>query len=145
MQTCIEWLFKPETLLIKIIHLVKVSVFNSQFQNIPYNLVSEPLIGLIQQSSSLRISAEKMTTKGSFVQPAIPRFDGHYDHWSMLMENFLRTKEYWELIEPGYVEPASGATQIEAQQKKNNELKLKDLKVKNYLFQEIDQLFSTPL
>ncbi|GKE35563.1 retrovirus-related pol polyprotein from transposon TNT 1-94, partial [Tanacetum coccineum] len=25
-----------------------------------------------------------------FVQPAIPKFDGHYDHWSMLMENFLR-------------------------------------------------------
>ena len=30
----------------------------------------------------------------SFVQPAIPRFDGHYDHWAMLMENFLRSKEY---------------------------------------------------
>nr|DAD24124.1 TPA_asm: hypothetical protein HUJ06_025587 [Nelumbo nucifera] len=32
----------------------------------------------------------------NFVQPAIPRFDGHYDHWSMLMENFLRSKEYWQ-------------------------------------------------
>ena len=30
----------------------------------------------------------------NFVQPAIPKFDGHYDHWSMLMENFLRSKEY---------------------------------------------------
>ncbi|KAK6936358.1 Cleavage/polyadenylation specificity factor, A subunit, C-terminal [Dillenia turbinata] len=30
----------------------------------------------------------------NFVQPSIPRFDGHYDHWSMLMENFLRSKEY---------------------------------------------------
>ncbi|KAL5790264.1 hypothetical protein ACOSQ2_005152 [Xanthoceras sorbifolium] len=29
----------------------------------------------------------------NFVQPAIPRFDGHYDHWSMLMENFLRRTE----------------------------------------------------
>ena len=37
----------------------------------------------------------------SFVQPAIPRFDGHYDHWVMLMENFLRSKEYWDLIENG--------------------------------------------
>ncbi|KAL5830777.1 hypothetical protein ACOSQ3_016195 [Xanthoceras sorbifolium] len=27
----------------------------------------------------------------NFVQPAIPRFDGHYNHWSMLMENLLRT------------------------------------------------------
>ena len=30
----------------------------------------------------------------NFVQPAIPKFDGHYDHWSMLMENFIRSKEY---------------------------------------------------
>lgn len=81
-----------------------------------------------------------MTTKGSFVQPAIPRFDGHYDHWSMLMENFLRSKEYWELIEPGYVEPASGVVPTEAQRKKNDEMKLKDLKTKNYLFQEIDRI-----
>jgi hypothetical protein len=29
-----------------------------------------------------------------FVQPAIPRLDGYYNHWSMLMENFLRSKEY---------------------------------------------------
>ncbi|CAL2236258.1 unnamed protein product [Prunus armeniaca] len=48
-----------------------------------------------------------MTTEGSFIQPAIPRFDGHYDHWSMLMENFLRSKEFWGLVEPGYIEPAS--------------------------------------
>ncbi|KAF1883386.1 hypothetical protein Lal_00042295 [Lupinus albus] len=31
----------------------------------------------------------------SFVQPTISGFDGHYDHWSMLMENFMRSKEYW--------------------------------------------------
>jgi len=75
-----------------------------------------------------------MTTEGSFVQPAIPRFDGHYDHWSMLMENFLKSKEYWELIEPGYVQLESGAVQTDAQRKKNEEMKLKDLKTKNYLF-----------
>ena len=39
--------------------------------------------------------AEKMTTEGNFVQPSIPRFGGHYDHWSMLMENFLRSQELW--------------------------------------------------
>ncbi|CAL2255783.1 unnamed protein product [Prunus armeniaca] len=43
-----------------------------------------------------------MTGEGSsFVQPAIPRFDDHYDHWSMLMENFLRSKENWGLVENG--------------------------------------------
>lgn len=40
-----------------------------------------------------------MSSEGNFVQLAIPRFDGHYDHWSMLMENFLRSKEYWSLVE----------------------------------------------
>ncbi|CAL2238240.1 unnamed protein product [Prunus armeniaca] len=52
-----------------------------------------------------------------FVQPTIPRFDGHYDHWSMLMEKFLRSKEYWDLIENGMSEPAEGETLIDAQVK----------------------------
>ena len=73
----------------------------------------------------------------NFIQPAIPHFDGHYDHWSMLMENFLRSKEYWDLMEIGIVEPEGELTQ--AQQKKIDDLKLKDLKVKNYLFQAIDR------
>ncbi|KAL9429389.1 hypothetical protein AB3S75_031241 [Citrus x aurantiifolia] len=80
-----------------------------------------------------------MTSEGNFVQPAIPRFVGHYDHWSMLMENFLRSKEYWGLVETGYDEPASGSVLTDAQQKMTDELKLKDLKVKNYLFQAIDR------
>ncbi|KAL6321847.1 hypothetical protein AAG906_035546 [Vitis piasezkii] len=60
------------------------------------------------------------TSEGQFAQPAIQRFDGHYDHWSMLMENFLRLKE----------------SEFE---KRLDEMKLKDLKVKNYLFQAIDR------
>ena len=81
---------------------------------------------------------QKMTTD-NFIQPAIPCFDGHYDHWSMLMENFLHSKEYWELVDPGYVEPTNEASQSEAQRKKSEEIKLKDLKVKIYLFQAIDR------
>ena len=72
------------------------------------------------------------------MQPAISRFDGHYDHWGMLMEKILRSKEYWSLMEIDYVEPESGAVLTEAQQKKLDEMKLKDLKVKNYLFPDID-------
>ncbi|CAM8959850.1 unnamed protein product [Rhodiola kirilowii] len=75
----------------------------------------------------------------NYVQPAIPRFDGHYDHWSMLMENFLRSKEYWSLIETGYTVPAEGEELRTAQKKILDEMKLKDLKVKNYLFQAIDR------
>ena len=33
------------------------------------------------------------------MQPAIPKFDGYYDHWAMLMENLLRSEEYWDLVE----------------------------------------------
>lgn len=51
----------------------------------------------------------------NYEQPVIPRFYGHYDYWSMLMENFLRSKEYWTLIENGIVEPAEGALLTEAQ------------------------------
>ncbi|KAM2262722.1 hypothetical protein ACFXTI_044148 [Malus domestica] len=69
----------------------------------------------------------------SFVQPAIPKFDGHYDHWSMLMENFLRSKEYFDLMEMG-IDIPEGILTV-AQQKKVDELKLKDLKIKIYLFQ----------
>ena len=67
------------------------------------------------------------------MQPSIPRFDGHYDHWSMLMDNFLRSKEFLGLVETGYVERTSGSVQTDGQQKKIDELKLKDLKVKNNL------------
>ena len=56
-----------------------------------------------------------MASENNYVQPAIPRFDDHCDHWSMLMENFLRSKEYWSLVEHGIVEPASGGAMIEAQ------------------------------
>ena len=74
-----------------------------------------------------------------FVQPAIPRLDGHYDHWSMLMENFLRSKEYWGLIEEGIPEAREGTVLTEAQSKAISDLKLKDLKAKNFLFQAIDR------
>lgn len=79
------------------------------------------------------------STEGNFVHPAIPRFDGHYDHWSMLMENFLRSKEYWSLVETDYEEPTTGSAVTEAAHKRLDEMKLKDLKVKNYLFQAIDR------
>ncbi|KAJ1421849.1 hypothetical protein SESBI_13488 [Sesbania bispinosa] len=75
----------------------------------------------------------------NFVQPAIPRFDGHYDHWSMLMENLLRSKEYWKVVVDGVATPEGGETLTDAQQKELDAMKLKDLKAKNYLFQAIDR------
>ncbi|XP_068336488.1 uncharacterized protein [Pyrus communis] len=80
-----------------------------------------------------------MASENNFVQSAIPRFDGHYDHWSMLMENFLRSKEYWNLVENEITAAAEGSKSSEVQKKTLDELKLKDLKAKNYLFQVIDR------
>ncbi|XP_028080935.1 uncharacterized protein LOC114282454 [Camellia sinensis] len=53
----------------------------------------------------------------SFVQPVIPHFDGHYDHWSILVENFLRSKEYWGLIANAIVEPVDDAVLTNTQTK----------------------------
>ncbi|MCH93882.1 retrovirus-related Pol polyprotein from transposon TNT 1-94, partial [Trifolium medium] len=78
-----------------------------------------------------------MAESSNFLQPSIPRFDGYYEHWSMLMENLLRSKEYWSLIETGVVAMPANAT--EEQRKAANDSKLLDLKVKNYLFQSIDR------
>nr|CAN77603.1 hypothetical protein VITISV_006917 [Vitis vinifera] len=40
-------------------------------------------------------------TRTTKYESVVPKFDGHYDHWAMLMENFLRSKEYWGLVENG--------------------------------------------
>ena len=81
-----------------------------------------------------------MTTAEKFVQPSIPKFDGHYDYWSMMMENFLRSKEMWNLVDEGIPPAAIGTSSAsEAQRKTVEETKLKDLKVKNFLFQAIDR------
>jgi len=74
-----------------------------------------------------------------YVQPAIPRFDGHYDHWAKLMENFLRSKEYWHLVEHGILVVTDKTTMSEAELKAIEDQKLKDLKIKNYMYQAIDR------
>jgi hypothetical protein len=61
------------------------------------------------------IEGYQMAAGNSFVQHAIPKFDGYYDHWSMLMENFLRSKEYWSLVENGVSIAAEGVEITEAQ------------------------------
>ncbi|KAL9235086.1 hypothetical protein vseg_009882 [Gypsophila vaccaria] len=79
-----------------------------------------------------------MSSSEKFIQPSIPKFDGHYDFWSMTMENFLRSKEIWSLVEEGIPAVSIGTSPAsETQRKLVEEAKLKDLKVKNYLFQSI--------
>ncbi|CAM8951423.1 unnamed protein product [Rhodiola kirilowii] len=80
--------------------------------------------------------AESSSAK-DFVVPAIPKFDGHYDHWERLMENFIRSKESWDLIEHGIFPLEKDAT--DSQKKLIEDQKLRDLKLKNFLYQSIDR------
>ncbi|CAL1397608.1 unnamed protein product [Linum trigynum] len=80
-----------------------------------------------------------MSENSSFAQVCIPKFDGDYDHWSLLMENLLRSKEYWGVVSEGFREPSEGETLSETQSKSLEDSKLRDLKAKNYLFSSIDK------
>ncbi|GJR46732.1 hypothetical protein Tco_1182408 [Tanacetum coccineum] len=80
-----------------------------------------------------------MTIEGRFVPAAIPKFDGHYDHWCMLLENFMRSKQYWSVVEDGIPAIGEETQPTEAQRTAIEEARLKDMKAKNYLFQAIDR------
>lgn len=56
------------------------------------------------------------------------------------MENFLRSKELWSLIENGFEEPRAGTILTEAQQEQLDNARTKDHKVKHYLYQAIDRV-----
>ncbi|XP_076926147.1 uncharacterized protein LOC143589199 [Bidens hawaiensis] len=70
---------------------------------------------------------------------SVPRFDGDYDHWSMVMENLLRSKEFWMVVEEGYTAPKEGVEMTAAKQANADAKRLQDLKARNYLFQSIDK------
>ena len=56
------------------------------------------------------------------------------------MENLLRAKGVWSLVQEGYTEPAEGTESTTAQKKTLEDLKMKDCQVKHYLFQAIDRV-----
>jgi hypothetical protein len=75
-----------------------------------------------------RSMAEETSTQ------AVPKFDGDYEHWSMVMETLLRSKEYWPAIFDGFREPSVGVTLSAEQRTQSDAMRLKDLKARNYLF-----------
>ena len=58
-----------------------------------------------------------MISQNNYVQLAIPKLDGHYNHWSILMEFFLRSKQYWSLVKNRIPIAAGEADLIEKQRK----------------------------
>ncbi|KAJ0737299.1 putative RNA-directed DNA polymerase [Helianthus annuus] len=77
--------------------------------------------------------------KVQFQATPVPKFDGDYDHWSMVMKTLIQSKECWNVVTDGYTEIRSGEQATPTQRKNYEENKLKDLKVLNYLFQSIDK------
>lgn len=55
------------------------------------------------------------------------------------MENLFRSKEFWSAVSIGVPELATVPALSEEQKAELDSLMLKDLKVKNYLFQSIDR------
>jgi len=76
-----------------------------------------------------RKNTEQMASdSGSFAAQCVLKFDGDYDHWSLVMENLLRSKEYWSAIQSGFEEPKGNEALNATQQKTIDEARLKDLK-----------------
>ena len=75
---------------------------------------------------------------------------GHYDHWAKLMENLLRSKEYWNVVDRGIMVDVAGEARsfssvvsesrplTDVQRKEYEANKLKDLKTNNLLYQAIE-------
>ncbi|CAN1139556.1 hypothetical protein LINPERPRIM_LOCUS23982 [Linum perenne] len=49
-----------------------------------------------------------MSDNSGLAQVCIPKFDGGYEHWSLVMENLLRSKEYLQVVSDGFKESAEG-------------------------------------
>ena len=54
------------------------------------------------------------------------------------MENFLRSKEYWQVVSDGIPVSEASMAMTDAQKIEIEGMHLKDLEAKNYLFQAID-------
>lgn len=75
------------------------------------------------------------------MQESIPYFNGHYDHWCMLMEKILRSKEYFPIVDDGIGVLVEGDFLTNAQKAEFEERKLKDLEEKNHRIQSTERPF----
>ena len=71
----------------------------------------------------------------------IPYFDGHYNHLSELIENFLWEKSLWGLVEIGVEKPREGTILTEVRQTQPDDARIKDYQVIYYLFVTIHRCF----
>lgn len=105
--------------------------YNQSFINTKQSIWDYKLVSELCDQTREKMSDDKMK---------LPQFDGHWDHWSEVMENFFRARGLWSLIETGVEEP-SAATVLTAEQNLQLESnRTNDHKVKHYLYQSIDRV-----
>ncbi|KAL6209968.1 hypothetical protein ACLB2K_020906 [Fragaria x ananassa] len=80
----------------------------------------------------------------------VPKYAGHYDHWAELMENLLRSKDLWDVVEHGVTMETAEARMFstvvtersqltEDQRKLLEDRRMKNLKAKNFLYEAISR------
>nr|GEY59584.1 hypothetical protein [Tanacetum cinerariifolium] len=102
-------------------------------------IVAEALQVLtLEACDSERNYRSKSVTKMSEAKMKVPIFDGFYEHWREMMENLLRAKQLWHLVDPGIREPTAdpgireptaGIAQSDAHRKRLEELRVLDLQM----------------
>lgn len=70
----------------------------------------------------------------------LPQFDGHWDHWSKVMENFFRARGLWSIIENGFEDATTTTVLTTEQRSQLDNARTNDQKVKHYLYQSIDRV-----
>ncbi|GAA0166827.1 hypothetical protein LIER_21893 [Lithospermum erythrorhizon] len=78
-----------------------------------------------------------MSEDKAFTQ--VPHFDGHYAHWSEMIENLLRAKGLRGIVERVVGEPVDNSVLTDHQRALLDEVRTKDHQVKHYLFQALDR------
>ncbi|KAK2992207.1 hypothetical protein RJ640_005694 [Escallonia rubra] len=129
--------------------MVEIEMINKVTPSI--NLLGSDCLKSFNRNGEVRIKRKRMTDvkalvreitsamNTNLVKAEMQCFDSHYNHRSMLMENFLRSKEYWQVVKSGVREPAKDAVMTDAQKIELDGRKLKDSKAKIYLIQAIDR------
>jgi len=90
----------------------------------------------VGEKTTLKLQQQSPMVSDNFVQPVISCFDGHYNHWSLLVAMFLRSKKYWHLIK--YI-LKDKYQQMQHKKRFMMNKNWRTSKQKNYLFQAIDR------
>ncbi|CAO2813622.1 unnamed protein product [Amaranthus hypochondriacus] len=81
------------------------------------------------------------SSSATSTNPILPKFSGkNYEHWNVQMKVIFKYNDVWEIVEKGHIEPTEQeeATMTDAQKKKLNETRKKDLKALSFIHSAMD-------